>query len=84
MKRFITAIALSSAMALTPVVASAADQQGALAPGSAAGVKQAQMWDGNHWGWWLLGAAVVAGVIIVASNNGHHHHSSANNTTGAP
>ena len=83
MKRYITAIAISTAIALTPVVASAADQQGALAPGSAAGLKQAQMWDGNHWGYWLLGAAVVAGVVIVASDNGHHHHSSSS-TTGSP
>ena len=84
MKRFMTAIALSTAMALAPIAASAADsQQGALAPGASAGVKQAQMWDGHHWAYWLLGAAVVAGVIIVASNSGNHHHA-ANNTTGAP
>jgi hypothetical protein len=84
MKRFVTAIALSTAMALAPVAASAAgSQQGALAPGDSAGVKQAQMWDGHHWGYWLLGAAVVAGAIILVSNNSSHHHST-NNTTGAP
>ncbi|MGN6150224.1 MAG: hypothetical protein ACTHPD_16955 [Rhizomicrobium sp.] len=88
----ITAIALSAAMLLAPAVALADEapaaapapqQHSALAPGSAAGVKQAQSWHDNQWTYILVGAAVVGGVIWAASSGGNHHNHSTP-TTGNP
>ncbi|HEY7978360.1 MAG TPA: hypothetical protein VID67_09205 [Rhizomicrobium sp.] len=86
--KFLTALALSAAMALAPVAVQAADvqaapasQQSALAPGSAAGVHQAQSWHDNQWAYILVGAAVVGGVIWAVSSggsNGHHSTTSTN------
>jgi hypothetical protein len=81
-----TAIALSGAMLLSPVAAMAdqaapaavpAQQQAAaLAPGSAAGVHQAQSWQNSTWTYVLIGAAVIGGVVWAASSGGGHHHQS--------
>ncbi|MBS0275836.1 MAG: hypothetical protein JSR55_15970 [Proteobacteria bacterium] len=86
-----TVLALSAAMALAPVAVQAADiqaapasqQQSALAPGSAAGVHQAQSWQDNQWTYILLGAVIVGGAIWAVSSGGGHHHST-NSTTGNP
>lgn len=46
-------------------------QQGALAPGAAAGVQQAQMFEGPTVWLWLLGVGIVAGgIALAASGNG--------------
>jgi hypothetical protein len=89
--KFLTALTLSAAMALAPVAVQATDvqaapasqQQSALAPGSAAGVHQAQSWQDNQWTYILLGAVVVGGAIwAVSSGGGHHNHSTP--STGTP
>jgi hypothetical protein len=89
----ITAIALSAAMLLAPAVALADEapaaapaqqQHSALAPGSAAGIQQAQSWHDNQWTYILVGAAVVGGVIWAASGGGGHHHNHSTTTTGNP
>ena len=85
MKTRITGILLGAALALAPISAMAADstaQQGALAPGAAAGVQKAQdwTWENNQAAYIIGGAAVVAAVIIIASNNGNGHHTSSTAT----
>ena len=94
MKFRFTALVLSAAIGFAPVAVQAADvqsaaapaaqQQSALAPGSAAGVQQAQSWHDNQWTYILIGAAVVGGVIWAVSSGGNGHHHSTNNTTGTP
>jgi hypothetical protein len=91
MKVRFTALALCAAMALAPVAVQAADvaapasqQQSALAPGSAAGVQQAQSWHDNQWTYILIGAAVVGGAIWAISSGGSNHHHSTPSTTGTP
>lgn len=86
--KFLTALTLSAAMALAPVAVQAADvqaapasQQSALAPGSAAGVRQAQSWQDNQWLYIVAGAAVIGGVIWAASSGGNGHHSTTSTTT---
>ncbi|MGA9796613.1 MAG: hypothetical protein WBQ17_13880 [Rhizomicrobium sp.] len=84
-------IGLSTALALAPLSALAADTQPAaqpssqatLAPGPAAGVQQAQGFVLGTTGWVVLGVVAAATIIaIAASNNGGGH--SAPSTTGAP
>ncbi len=70
MKRHITVLAMSAALALTPLAAMAGDNQPVaqdnLAPGPAAGVQPAEgMGWGGPWPWVAGGAAVAAIVIIV-------------------
>jgi hypothetical protein len=91
MKFGFTALALSAAMALAPVAVQAAEvaapasqQQSALAPGSAAGVQQAQSWHDNQWTYILIGAVVVGGAIWAVSSGGGHHNHSTPSTTGTP
>jgi hypothetical protein len=87
-----TAIALSAAMLLSPAVATADEmapaapvsQQAALAPGSAAGIHQAQAWSDNEWTYILIGAVVVGGVIWAVSSGGGNHHHHTTPTTGTP
>lgn len=84
MKNYIAAALVGAALTLAPFGAMAADatqQKSPLAPGSAAGVKQAQdwSWDDNRTAYLIGGAAVIAGVIIIASNNGN---GSSNSTSG--
>jgi hypothetical protein len=83
MFRKYAAIALvASLIGSTSTAAIAADaQQGALAPGNAAGVQSAQSFAGPNAFLWLLGLAVVAGIIVAASSNGGHHHSTTTTTT---
>lgn len=50
--------------------AMAANSQGALAPGKAASVKQAQwVMVNGHWIWLLGGAVIIGGAAMVASGN---------------
>ena len=59
----------------------ASQNAGALAPGSAAGVHQAQTFAGPNVWLWLLGAGIViGGIALVASGNGNHHHTSTTTT----
>ena len=46
---------------------------GPLAPGSAAGVKQAQMFGGVPLWVALLGAGAIVGGVALAVTTGHHH-----------
>jgi len=57
-------------------------QQQALAPGKAAGVKQAQMMSNDTW-MIILGVGVVAGGIALAASGGGHG-SVSTTTTGNP
>lgn len=66
----------------TAALADGKTQQGALAPGGTANVRQAQIM-GNDALLWLLGLGVVAGgIVLVVSNNGNGHTSTT--TTTAP
>ncbi len=69
----ISAVALAADNASVAVPANTPNQ-GALASGQPAGVKQAQSWSGGHQLLWLLGGGVVVGgVVLVATGNGHGH-----------
>jgi hypothetical protein len=91
MKFRLTALALSAAMAVAPVAVQAADiqaapasqQKSALAPGSAAGVKQAQSWQDNQT-LYLLGGAIIAGGVIWAVSSGGSNHHTSTPTSGTP
>jgi len=78
------AIALASSLFFSSVVgasaASGADE-GALAPGKAAGVHEAQMH--GHALLWLFGIAVVAGglAFVISGNNNGHASSTTTSTT---
>jgi hypothetical protein len=64
------AIAVAASMLFSTTAAFAADtasSQGALAPGKAAGVKQAQMMDDDTALWLLGGAVVIGGIVLVAT-----------------
>jgi hypothetical protein len=60
-----------------------AHEQGALAPGGAAGVQQAQgMSNGTIMA--IVGIAIVAAIVAEIASNGGGHGSSSTTTTGAP
>lgn len=68
------AVAVAASMLFSTTAAVAADtdaHQGALAPGKAAGVKQAQMLDDNTALWLLGGAVVIGGIVLVATGTGN-------------
>jgi hypothetical protein len=58
--------------------------QGPLAPGSAAGVHQAQAFAGPNAWLWLLGAGVVIGGIVLVTSGHNHHHNTSTTTTSTP
>ena len=68
-KKALIALVTSAAMAIAPLPAMSADT-GPLAPGSAAGVKQAQA-DNDPPLLWLVGAGVVIalGILALSNNN---------------
>jgi hypothetical protein len=68
-KRALISILIGAAMVIGPLPAMSADT-GPLAPGSAAGVKQAQG-DNDPPLLWLVGAGVVIalGILILSNNN---------------
>ena len=68
-KKALISIITSAAMAIAPLPAMSADT-GPLAPGSAAGVKQAQA-DNDPPLLWLVGAGVVIalGILALSNNN---------------
>ncbi len=47
--------------------------QGPLAPGRAAGVRQAQMFSNGYLFWWALGVGALVGGVVLATHNNHHH-----------
>jgi len=90
---FKQAIALSTALffagssvafAAPALPTATATQQGALAPGQAAGVKTAQSWMADNTALIVLGAVVVIGGIALIASNGNSHHASSATSTGAP
>lgn len=77
------AMLLSSSAAAFAGTEGQQKQQGALAPGAAAGVQQAQMFEGPTVWLWLVGVGVVVGgIALVASGNGNGTPSTT--TTGNP
>jgi len=67
-----TMVAAASLVVSTTAFAAGSTNQGALTPGSAAGVKQAQSWHDQHHLLWLLGGGVVVGgIVLIATGNGH-------------
>ena len=73
MLRKLGALVLAGSMfASSSALAATAANQGALAPGKPATVKQAQVFHGGHVLLWVLGAGVVVGgVVLVATGNSH-------------
>jgi hypothetical protein len=69
----IGALVVATSMAVSGTVAVAAGaNQGALAGGKPAGVKQAEGYMGQHQLLWLLGGGlVIGGIVLVATGNGH-------------
>jgi len=68
------ALFLSSTIPVFAGTGPAQQKTGALAPGHAAGVKQAQSYMGSNTLLWLFGAGIViGGVALLASSGGHHH-----------
>ena len=63
-------VAVAFLLSTTAAYAGSADQ-GALAPGKAAGVKQAQMMDDDTALWLIGGAIVIGGIILVATGTGN-------------
>jgi len=65
-------VAAASLMVSATAFAAGNSNEGALAPGSSAGVKQAQSWVPKHHMLWLLGGGVVVGgIALIATGNGH-------------
>ena len=78
------ALALAGSMfASSSALAATAANQGALAPGKPAAVKQAQEYHGQHYLLWILGAGVVIGGIVLVSS-GNSHGTTSTTTTGTP
>jgi hypothetical protein len=71
-------VLISAVLATTLIASSALADDGALAPGKPAGVKQAQM-TGNEW-MIALGVAAVAGGIIIAATSQSHTQAAAQTT----
>jgi hypothetical protein len=81
------AIAVSAAMLVSTTTAFAAGADtnaGALAPGKAAGVKQAQMMDDTTALWLLGGAVVIGGIVLVATGTGNGSSTSTTSNTTVP
>ncbi|HEY0281168.1 MAG TPA: hypothetical protein VGC27_00925, partial [Rhizomicrobium sp.] len=71
-KRFGAAALAASLLVSSTAFAAANANQGALAQGKPATVKQAESYQGQKYVWWVLGAGVViGGVALVASGDGH-------------
>jgi hypothetical protein len=83
MRKFGSAVVAAAMLVSSMSVAlGGTEDQGALAPGSAAGVQQAEGW-GNDTTMWLITAAVVAGgLCLVLCSNGNGTPSTT--TTSAP
>ena len=72
MRGKILAWAASAAMVVSGTAFAASDaNQGALAGGHAASVKQAEAFQNHQLLWLLGGGLVVGGIILVATGNGH-------------
>jgi hypothetical protein len=70
--KLLAMVSATSLLVATAAYAADNSNQGALTPGSSAGVKQAQSWQGQHHLLWLLGGGVViGGVVLIAAGNGH-------------
>jgi hypothetical protein len=71
-KRFGALVLGASLLVSSTAFAAANANQGALAQGKPATVKQAESYQGQKYVWWALGAGVVvAGVALVAAGDGH-------------
>jgi hypothetical protein len=72
LKQFGAAALAGAMLASSLVSATSATNQGALAPGKPAAVKQAQEFHGRTGLLWVLGAGiVVGGIVLVATGNSH-------------
>ncbi len=60
------------------------DQGAALAPGKAAGVKQAQMMDDETALWLLGGAVVIGGIVLIATGTGNGSSTVTTSSTSIP
>jgi hypothetical protein len=81
------AVAVAASMLFSTTAAIAADtasNQGALAPGKPAGVKQAQMLDDDTALWLLGGAVVIGGIVLVATGTGNGSTTSTTTSTTVP
>ncbi len=67
------AVAVAVAMSVTGVAAASGTTTNAPLPaGNAAGIKNAESWQGDHHLLWLVGGGiVVGGIVLVATGNGH-------------
>lgn len=70
LRRFAAMVIAGSFLISGTAFAATNANQGVLPQGKAAGVKQAELWEG-HQLLWLFGAAGVLGVVYVATGNGH-------------
>ncbi|HKD46227.1 MAG TPA: hypothetical protein VKB67_00910 [Rhizomicrobium sp.] len=70
---------IAGVLATTLIASSALADDGALAPGKPAGVKQAQMTENEMW--IALGAAAVAGGIVIAATSQSHHQATTTTST---
>ena len=81
------AAAVAASVLFSTTAAFAADanaNEGALAPGKAAGVKQAQMMDDDTALWLLGGAVVIGGIVLVATGTGNGSSTSTTTSTVVP
>ena len=83
LRKWGAAVAAASLLVSTTgaFAASADTNAGALAPGKAAGVKQAQMMDDDTALWLLGGAVVIGGIVLVATGTGNGSSTSTTSTT---
>jgi FtsH-binding integral membrane protein len=81
MMRKIGAALLAVSLMSSSVALAATPTQGALAPGKAAGVKQAQL-GSNLWLWAVAMGFIVGGALLVSASNSKG--SAAGSTTGSP
>jgi hypothetical protein len=76
MSRMLSALVVATAMLLSSAAVAGYVEQGALPPGKAATLKQAQSYSGKHKFVWLMGASVIVGGVVMAASGDSHGASS--------
>lgn len=84
MKRALISLVAGAALVAAPLSAIAADPAGPLAPGSAAGVKQAQAFDNVPLVFWIGAGVIITAAILALSNNNDNDTPSSTTTGTAP
>ena len=69
MKRALISLIVGAALTAAPISAMADDATGPLAPGNAAGVKEAQGLDNIPLVFWLGAGLVITAAVLAVSNN---------------